>query len=163
MTDKLVTVVDNIMDRLLLLEATLPAASTYATSRWIELRQNTPYWVNRIAALNGGGGSEDLPWYDLTVQMRLIVSYEAGVMHENGINSNVQVSAWAYIPQVVRYFENNRGLDLAGSTTLTHIDVARVTITCRRGLDLQVLPLSREILLSIDFELTLPLQVGRSE
>lgn len=162
MTDKLVTVVDNVIDRLLLLQATLPAANTYATMRWIKIQQDTPYWTNRIAALTVTG-MEDLPSYDLTVQMRLICSYQSGIMREDDIDGNAQVKAWAYIPQVIRAFENNRGLALAGQTALTHIQEALVTISCPRGLDLQVLPLSREILLSVDFELRLPLQVGGLE
>lgn len=162
MTDTLETAVDNVIDRLLLLEPLAYSPATYATMRWIEIRGDTPYWVNRIASLTVSG-SESVPEYLLVVQMRLILSYQQAVMVENDIDGNPQVKAWAAVPRVIRYFEDNRALDKAGSTALTHIDAARVTIACPRGLDLQVLPLSREILLSVDFELTVPLFVGELE
>jgi hypothetical protein len=91
MTDKLATVVGNVLTRVLLLEPLAVTDATYATKRWIELRQDTPYWVNRIAALNGSSGSEFLPWYDLTIQMRLILSYQAGVMREDNIDGSAPV------------------------------------------------------------------------
>ncbi|RPI91531.1 MAG: hypothetical protein EHM39_14480 [Chloroflexi bacterium] len=162
MTDKLETVVDNVLTRLLLLEPLACTDASYATKRWIEIRQDAPYWVNRIASL-ADRGPEDLPTYDLGIDMRLILAFQSGVVREDNIDGNPQVKAWAYAPRVVRYFRKNQALALAGQAALTHIDIPNVRITLPRGLDLQVLPLSREIMLAIDFNLIVPLQVGDQE
>lgn len=163
MTDTLVSVVDSIITRLLVLQPLAVTDTKLATKRWVYLSQDTPYWVNRVGAIRPPSGAETFPTYELFVQMRLILSYEAGIMREDNVDGNAQEQAWEYIPQVVRYFELNRDLSPTGYDALTHINVAEVRIDNPRGLDLQVLPMSREILLSTDFELTIPIRVGNSE
>lgn len=163
MTDKLVTVVGNIIDRVLLLEPRAVTDASYASKRWVDFHSDVPYWCNRLANISAPRGPEDLPEYDVTIQMRLVLTHQAGVVREDDIDGNAQVKAWVYIPAVLRYFEDNRSLSLTGSADLTHIDASRVRIACPQGLDLQVMPLTRSIFLSVDFELTVPITVGSEE
>lgn len=171
MTDKLQTVVGTVIDRVVALEPLAVPAAAYATKRWVEFRQDVPYWCNRVAGISRAEGPEDLPEYVLTIQMRLILTYQAGVVREDNIDGNAQVKAWEYIPAAVRYFEQHRDLtplvldeeEEPLFTRLTHIDPSRVHISCPRGMDLQVLPLTRSIYLSADFELTVPIMVGNEE
>lgn len=171
MTDKLQTVVGNVITRVVALEPLAVTAAPYATKRWVEFRQDVPYWCNRLAGISRASGPEDLPEYILTIQMRLILTYQAGVVREDNLDGNAQAKAWEYIPQALRYFEQHRDLsprllDKDGKLIyprLTHIDPSGVRISCPRGMDLQVLPLTRSIYLSVDFELTVPIMVGNEE
>jgi hypothetical protein len=163
MTDTLQTVVGNIITRLLLLEPLAVPDASFATKRWVYFNQGAPYWTNRIAALLAPSGPEQLPEYTLVVQMRLVLSYESNIVREDAVSGNAQEKAWEYIPAALRYFEINRDLSPSGYAQLTHIVSPRVSITNTRGLDLQVLPMSRDILLATDFELTIPIRVGNDE
>lgn len=170
MTDKLATVVGNIITRVCALEPRAVPDASYASQRWVDYHADVPYWCNRLAALNVIG-SESLPTYELVIQMRLVLTYQAGVVREDDLDGNAQLKAWGYVPEVLRYFENHRDLtplvlDDEGDpvySDLTYIDAARVRIACNRGLDLQVMPLTRSIYLSVDFDLTVPLRIGWEE
>jgi len=170
MTDQLATVVGNILTRVRALESLAVPDASYASKQWVDFHPDVPYWCNRLAALNVSG-SESLPTYELVIQMRLVLTYQAGVTREDNIDGNAQVKAWGYVPEVIRYFENHRDLtprvlDDEGDPVyadLTYIDAGRVRIACNRGLDLQVMPLTRSIYLSVDFDLTIPLRIGWEE
>lgn len=170
MTDILTVVVGNLFDRVVALEPLAVPDAPYASKRWVDYHADVPYWCNRLAALNVNG-SESLPTYELMIQMRLILTYQSGVVREDDLDGNAQVKAWGYVPEVIRYFETHRDLtplvlDEEGDpvySDLTYIDAARVRIACNRGLDLQVMPLTRSIYLSVDFELTVPLRIGWEE
>jgi len=171
MTDKLVTVVGNLFDRVVALEPLAVTDALYASKRWVDFHSDVPYWCNRLASIGAPRGPEMLPTYDVTVQMRLVLTYQAGVMREDNLDGNAQIKAVSYIPAVLRYFEAHRDLSAPGVDDegtplyppLSHIDAAGVRIACPRGLDLQVMPLSRSIFLSVDFELTVPVTVGNEE
>jgi len=163
MTDKLSSIVGSIITRLLILEPLAVPDASYATKRWVYFSQDVPYWTNRIAGLLAPSGSETLPEYTLVVQMRLVLVHAVGVTREDNVDGNAQEKAWDYIPAALRYFEINRDLAPSSYAALTHIVPARVSITNTRGLDEQVLPLSREIYLSTDFQLTIPIKVGNEE
>lgn len=171
MADKLAEVVGNVITRVVALQPLAVPAATYATKRWVEFRQDVPYWCNRIAGIARPAGPEDLPEYQVSIQMRLILTYQAGVVREDNLDGNAQEKAWGYIPAALRYFERHRDLtplvlDGEGAslfTRLTHVQSAGVRISCPRGMELQVLPLTRSIYLSADFELTVPIMVGNQE
>ena len=171
MTDQLATVVSNLLTRVIALEPLAVTDASYASKRWVDFHSDVPYWCNRLASISAPRGPEDLPEYDVTIQMRLVLTYQAGVVREDALDGNAQEKAWTYIPTVLRYFEDNRDLtplvldedEKPLFSQLTHIDASRVRIACPRGLDLQVMPLTRSIFLSVDFELTVPVTVGSEE
>lgn len=169
MSDQLATVVGDLMTRVVALEPLAYPTST-ARNLWIYWSQATPYWCNRVARVTVDG-PEDLPTYTVAIQMRLVLSHQQGISREDGVATNPQVAAVSAIPSVLRYFERHRdlappGVDDEGDAlypALTHLDGALTRIACARGLDLAVLPLSREIVLVTDFELTVPITVGQEE
>ena len=161
MADKLATVVGNTFTRVQLMQP-LALPGSISHNKWVVWSQTTPYWCNRIARLTEDG-EQDTPTYTLTIQMRLILSFQQNITREDGVATNPQVGAWSTIPTVTRYFAKYRTLKPPGMAALTHFSSGGVMIACTRGLDLQRLPISGDIVLSTDFELTVPFVVGQEE
>jgi hypothetical protein len=159
MTDALVTAVDAVITRVLIMEALAVTDSVSESRRWVEFNQDWPYWVNRPGGLAGPTGPEDMPEYELTIIMRLVLAYHASAHREDEVSGNVQDKAWEYEASVMRYFELNNLLNPSGYDPINW--VGRCSITCPIGLDLKILPLARDIFLAIDFNLTVPITIGQ--
>ena len=163
MTDALQTAVEAIRDRILIMQPLAVTDATYATSRWVEFRQNPPYWCNKIAGISRTSGPNSYPTYNISITMRLILAYHQEITREDDIDGNSQVKSWGYIASTLRYFEKYNLLNPSGYSTNLAVDVAGCTITCPIGLDLKVLPLSKSIYLCVDFNLDVPVNVGDDE
>ncbi len=165
-TDTLVTALGNVTTRLLIMEPLAIAAikaNTYATKRWVEFVQAPPFWCNRVGGVSISG-PEDLPEYEVTYVMRLILDFKDGITRLDDIDSNAQDNAAGYIASTIRYFEQHRMLD-AGSAypALSWVAPRGTSISCPVGLDLKIAPLSPMVYLAVEFNLIVPLQIGASE
>jgi hypothetical protein len=163
MTDALQTAVEAIRDRILIMQPLAVTDATYATKRWIEFRQDTPYWCNKVGGSSAPSGSDFYPTYPLNVTMRLILAYHQNVTREDDIDGNAQEKSWGYIATTLRYFEKYHLLNPPGYADTLAIDPTGCVITCPIGLDLKVLPLSKSIYLCVDFNLEVPVTVGDGE
>lgn len=162
MADALATAVSNVITRLLIMEPLCVPAAAYASKRWIEYRQDWPYWVNRISGMQRPAGPRDMTDYEMSVTMRLVLSYITAATREDVVSNtaNVQDKAWEYVPTVVRYFEQYNLLNPPGYAPITHLSPAGVSISCPQGMSLITLPAVNDVFVSIDFDLTVPFEVG---
>ncbi len=162
MTDTLVTAIDNTITRLLIMEPLAVTAATYATKRWVEFVQNPPFWCNRIGGI-AVSGPEDLPEYEVTFVLRLILDFQSGITRLDDVDGNAQVNAWTYIASTIRYFEKYRMLNTASLASLAWVAPQGSRISCPVGLDLKIAPLTPTVYLAVDFNLVVPYQIGASE
>ncbi|MFA7386082.1 MAG: hypothetical protein WCZ87_00320 [Thiohalobacteraceae bacterium] len=160
MADTLVTAVDAVVERLLDMERLAVPEATGAYPRWYEVGE-PPYWLNVPLALGTPTGPEDVTRYELVAGMRLVLGNAVDVAHDAEAVANVQNKAWTWLPQVMRYFQTHRRMNPPGLPGLRFLAPEGVTIRQMRQPDLNQLRLPvASILYALDFELTIPFEVG---
>ncbi|MFA5608405.1 MAG: hypothetical protein WDA07_14750 [Leucobacter sp.] len=163
MADALTTAVEDAIDRVLEMQKLAVPESTEAVKRWYHVA-DPPYWVNAPGALGTPQGPRDATRYELTVMMRLVIGNAVDMARDETATANVQNKAWTWLPQVMRYFEKHRRLSPPGLAGLTYIAPQGATIRSMRQADLNRLQIPVAALLyTLDFELTIPFEVGYAE
>jgi hypothetical protein len=75
--------------------------------------------------------------------------------------STPQNLAFQYIPECLRYFQPIRSdLAVGAYTALTYLAPEGITISCPRGLDYEMSPVSKMEAFYIDFIIVAPFQLG---
>ncbi len=141
-------------DRVLELEKL--AVPCNAFTKWVWWAQDTPFWLNGPGAMPKPDMGRSVLKCEFNFRMRLVIAHSSELVREDQLSGNIQDHAWQYIAATNFLAAQYPTLNLPGKTELYWMSPEGITL--RTPIGVEVKSLSRSTFVTLEFELTAPVE-----